>query len=320
MPIVTSTYKAPFGYRNGFFSTVYSGLIRRVNGLHQKRERITLSDGDFLDLDWSYAEQPSTKLIILLHGLEGDAQRPYITGTAKLFNANGYDALAVNFRGCSGEDNKLYRSYHSGDTGDLKQTIDHVLSKDVYSELYINGYSLGGNVTLKYLGEGNEIPNQVKGAVAVSVPVYLQGSCIELHKLKNRPYAIRFLRHLIGRLKEKQLRYPDKVTEAEIRQIKTLKEFDNVYTSKAHGFIDADDYYEQSSSLQFLHNIQVPTLLINALNDSFLSPECFPVKEAKDSAHLYLEMPKHGGHVGFHDQKNIYYNEKRTLEFLTELN
>ncbi|MEM9679191.1 MAG: alpha/beta fold hydrolase [Bacteroidota bacterium] len=316
MPVVTSTYKAPIGFRNGFVSTVYSGLIRRVNGLYQTRERITLSDGDFLDLDWSYAEKPTNKLIILLHGLEGDAQRPYITGTAKLFNTYGYDALSVNFRGCSGEDNLLYRSYHSGETGDLKQVIDHALEKDIYSELYISGYSLGGNVTLKYLGEEPQIPNQIKGAVAISVPVYLQGSCIELHKLKNKPYAIRFLRHLIGRLRLKQQRFPEMITKAEIRQIKTLKDFDDAYTSKAHGFKDADDYYEQSSSLQFLPGIKVPTLLINALNDSFLSPECFPVKEAKENPQLFLEMPKHGGHVGFHDRRNLYYNEARSLEFL----
>ncbi len=319
MPIVEATYKVPFGFKNGFIATVYSGLVRTVNGVLQQRERLQLKDGDFLDLDWSYAEQhQSHKLIILLHGLEGDAQRPYITGTAKLFNANGFDALAVNFRGCSGEENLQYRSYHSGETGDLKQVIAHVLEKDTYKEVYIKGFSLGGNVTLKYLGETDTIPKVIKGGVAVSVPCYLKGSAIELHKLKNKPYAIRFKRHLIKRLRAKQLQHPDKVSVKTINSIETLMDFDNVYTSKAHGFKDAFDYYEQSSSLQFLPYIKVPTLIINALNDSFLSPECFPVKEAKQNTFLALEMPKHGGHVGFIGKKNVYYNERRSLQFIKE--
>src|SRR5690606_12727215 len=137
MPIIESTYKAPYFFRNGFVATVYSGLIRNVNGLIQKRERITLSDGDFLDLDWSYSEEKTERLIIILHGLEGNAQRHYITGTAKLFNQNHIDAVSVNFRGCSGEDNESFRSYHSGETEDLEQVIQHVLKTTQYSEIYI---------------------------------------------------------------------------------------------------------------------------------------------------------------------------------------
>ncbi|MEN8886020.1 MAG: alpha/beta hydrolase, partial [Winogradskyella sp.] len=119
MPIITSTYKPPFWAKTSFVSTVFSGMLRSVNGLEQTRERIILPDSDFIDLDWSYADQKSNKVIILLHGLEGHAQRPYLTGTAKYFNANGIDAIGVNFRGCSGESNILYRSYHSGATEDL---------------------------------------------------------------------------------------------------------------------------------------------------------------------------------------------------------
>ena len=128
MPILDSTYKVPYFFKNGFVSTVYSGLIRSVNGIMQERERMTLSDGDFLDLDWSYSKEKSKKLIILLHGLEGNGQRPYITGTAKWFNENNIDAVAVNFRGCSGETNLKYRSYHSGETKDLEDLIDYILN------------------------------------------------------------------------------------------------------------------------------------------------------------------------------------------------
>ena len=318
MPIIKSTYKPSFFLRNGFVSTVYSGLVRSVNGVIQQQERITLSDGDFLDLGWSFASQKTDKLIIILHGLEGDAQRPYMLGTAKIFNKNAIDAVCVNFRGCSGEDNLKFRSYHSGETGDLQEVLKHVLSTKHYSEIYLNGFSLGGNVVLKYLGESNTIPIEIKAAMAISVPCCLKGSAKELHTFKNKPYAIRFLRHLLQRLRLKQQHFPDKITNQEMTSIKTLKDFDDVYTSKAHGFKDALDYYEKSSSLQFLDNIKIPTLILNAKNDSFLSPECYPIKEAGSNPNLYLEMPDYGGHVGFYNYNNVYYNEQRSLEFVLE--
>ncbi len=318
MPIEQSTYKPPYFFRNGHFSTIYSGLLRKVEGVDQKRERITLSDGDFIDLDWSYAEEKTNALIIILHGLEGNAQRHYTLGVAKLFNEKQTDAVCVNLRGCSGEENKVFRSYHSGATEDLEAVIDHILEHKNYDRIYLNGFSLGGNIMLKYLGEQDKLPSQIKSAVAISVPVWLKGSMLQLHTLKNTLYAKKFKRDLIEKLKRKQRHYPDLILEEDIKHIKNLKLFDDVYTSKAHGFVDAYDYYEKCSSLQFLSNISIPTLIINALNDSFLSPECFPVKEAKHNPYLYLEMPKYGGHVGFYDKKNSYYNEKRTLEFISE--
>ena len=319
MPIIQSTYKPRFYFRNGFVSTVYSGLARRVHGVKQDRERIILSDGDFLDLDWSFSNTKSKELIIVLHGLEGNAQRPYMTGTAKLFNKNGIDAVCVNFRGCSGEPNLKYRSYHSGATEDLEDVIQHIIDTKHYSNIYIKGYSLGGNMTLKYLGERDDIPHQIKAAIAISVPCFLKGSAIELHRFKNKLYHDRFKKDLVDRLKLKQNQYADILSINDIKSIKTLTDFDNIYTSKAHGFKDANDYYKQCSSLQFLHNIKVPTLIVNALNDSFLSPECFPIKDAKSNPNLFLEMPTYGGHVGFIDRNNIYYNEKRALEFVKGL-
>ena len=316
MPIIEPTYKPRFYFRNGFVSTVYSGLARNVSGVLQERERMVFSDGDFLDLDWSFAKQKTNKLIIVLHGLEGNAQRPYMTGTAKVFNENDVDAVCVNFRSCSGEDNLKFRSYHSGATEDLDAIVKHIIATKHYTHMYIKGFSLGGNMTLKYLGECDAIPHQIKAGISISAPCYLYGSCQELHKFKNVLYHNRFKKHLVDKLKKKRKRFPDLVSSKDIKSIKTLKDFDDIYTSKAHGFKDALDYYEKSSSLQFLHNIKTPTLIINALNDSFLSPECYPVKAAKNNANLYLEMPDYGGHVGFIDKCNIYYNEKRAIEFV----
>lgn len=319
MPILESTFKPKLWSKSGFVSTVYSGVIRKVSGVEQARERINLSDGDFLDLDWSYANQKSNQLIILLHGLEGNGQRPYVTGTAKHFNDNAIDAVAVNFRGCSGKDNLKYRSYHSGATDDLHDIVNHILKTKPYSEIYIKGISLGANLALKYVGEGETIPNEIKAVIAISTPCDLNGSCIELHRPKNKVYAIRFLGHLKKKLIVKIEKHPNQISKNDYDAIKSLKDFDNVYTSKAHGYKDALDYYKKASCLQFLPNIKVPSLIINALNDSFLSPSCFPVKEAKENQNLYLEMPKHGGHVGFIAKDNVYYNERRALDFINEL-
>lgn len=318
MPVVKSNYTPPFIFRNGHVATIYSGLARKVDHTYQKRQRFELSDGDFIDLDWSYANKPTKKLVVLLHGLEGDAQRPYILGSAKIFNTNNYDCVSVNFRGCSGDDNALYRSYHSGETQDVYELLGYLAAQTDYSSIFIKGFSLGGNVTLKLLGERDYLPNQLKAAMSISVPCDLYGSCIELHKLKNRPYANMFKRHLINRLRRKQKQFPDKVSLKVIKSIKTLKDFDDVYTSKAHGFEDAMDYYNKCSSKQFLNRISIPTLILNAKNDSFLSPSCFPLEEAANNHNIVLEIPEYGGHVGFYKRGPYYYDDIRGLEFFNQ--
>ena len=317
MPIVTSHFKSSFLFRNGFIATVYSGLIRRLK-INQFRERITLRDDDFIDLDWSYGEKPSKSVVILLHGMAGHGQRPYITGPALLFNKNNIDAICVNFRCCSGELNLNYSSYHLGMSEDLDDVVKHVISLDKYDSIFIKGISLGANMLLKYFGEGNDIPSQVKGGMAVSAPCDLSGSAKALHEVRNLPYQINFLWGLLKRLKLKQKQYPDLITKSQVRSIFTLNDFDEVYTSRAHGFKNAQDYYKKASSLQFLKTIKTPVLVLNALNDSFLSKDCFPYKEAKENPYLHLETPSKGGHVGFIRLNDFYYNEKRALEFFLE--
>ena len=319
MPILKSTYKPKFMFRNGHISTIYSGVLRKVEGVTQNRERITLPDQDFIDLDWSYAGNNTKQLLVVLHGLEGNAQRHYMLGSAKIANQNNMDVVCVNFRGCSGEVNKTFQSYHSGKTDDLASVIKHITTQFDYDTIYLNGFSLGGNVILKYLGETSDLPKQIKAAVTVSVPVYLKGSLEQLMSSKNYVYSKKFLRNLRSKLVEKQQLFPQKINNQDLSAVKTLKDFDDVYTSKAHGFKDAYDYYEQSSSLQYLKHISIPTLLINAQNDSFLSKECYPIQEAEQNADFYLEMPKYGGHVGFYDEHNTYYSEKRMLQFITNL-
>ncbi len=319
MPLVPSNYRPPFPFRNGHFSTIYSGIFRKVNGVVQRRERIDLPHGDFLDLDWSESILPTKKVVILLHGLEGDAQRHYITGSAKRLNQNSFDTCAINFRGCSGETNRHYRSYHSGATDDLIAVINFILATKDYQEVYLMGFSLGGNLLLKYLGEGNSIPSKLKAAVAVSVPCDLKDACNELLKSKNVLYSQRFKKNLLAKLRIKKQLFPTEISEAQIKSIVTLKDFDDVYTGPAHGFKDAYDYYAKCNCKQFLPQITVPSLILNAKNDSFLGEGCYPYKEAEENQHLHLEAPDFGGHVGFWGQKNISYAEKRAVEFFSSL-
>lgn len=319
MPIVASAYNPPFLFKNGHFSTIYAGIWRKITDFDQKRERIDLPDGDFIDLDWSFASRPSKKVVILIHGLEGNAQRAYISGSAKQLNQHEYDTCAINLRTCSGEQNRLYRSYHSGATEDLDAVIQHLLKQKNYDEIFLKGFSLGGNLTLKYLGEDRDIPKEIKAGMAVSVPCSLHSSCKELLKPKNIPYALRFKKNLVKKLKEKQKLFPKKISDDDIKNIITLKDFDDIYTSRAHGFIDALDYYEKSSCLPFLSKIKTPTLLLTAENDSFLGPECFPYQEAENNPNFYLEVTKYGGHVGYFGSKNITYNEKRVIKFFNQV-
>jgi predicted alpha/beta-fold hydrolase len=319
MPLIASDYTPRFPFNNGHFSTLYTGLVRKVSGLAQERERISLPDMDFLDLDWSYAKKPTRKVIILLHGLEGNAQRPYITGSAKMAITHDYDTCAVNYRGCSGETNTMYRSYHSGATEDLDSVIQYILNAKNHDEIYIKGFSLGGNLALKYLGEERNVPKEIKGVVAVSVPCSLYSSLFQLLQPKNYLYAKRFKDHLKAKMREKQKLFPSRISDQDIKNVKTLKDFDDIYTSRAHGFKDAMDYYEKCSSLQFLAQIKIPALIINAKNDSFLGPECYPYKEARENSSIFLEVPNSGGHVGFYEKQNTTYTEKRAIKFFKEV-
>lgn len=316
MPIINSKYKPPALFRNGHISTIYSSKLRVPPKVIQTRERIFLPDSDFIDLDWSYATKENRQLVVLLHGLEGNAQRTYMKGIAGYLNQMGWDAVAINFRGCSGEPNKHFKSYTAGATDDLDEVIQHILKKDIYEKIALNGFSLGGNLMLKYLGERSTIPKEIQKAVAVSTPLSLEQSLEELNKRHNIIYSKFFLLSLKKKLKEKNLLFPNDIPAEELKKLKSLRDFDNIYTSKAHGFVDAYDYYQKNSSLQFLPEINIPVLLLNAKNDSFLSPSCYPIDLAEKQKTLFVEIPLYGGHVGFYDKNNVYYNEKRTAEFI----
>ncbi len=320
MPIInTDDYKPPFWLPDSQSQTIFPSLFRKVEGINYLRERIKTNDGDFLDVDLSNCKslnhQLTKSLIILSHGLEGDSSRQYITGMVKNFNAHGFDCLAWNFRSCSGELNQTKRFYHSGATDDLKTMINHSLSKG-YDKIFLVGFSLGGNVTLKYLGEkGQNLNPKIQKAITFSVPLHLSSSSKKIGWL----YTKRFNKSLIKKILEKSQRFPEfNIDTSNIAKIKTLKDFDDRYTSQLHGFLDAEDYYERSSSLYFLDSINIPTLIINAQNDPFLSKECFPFEKIKTLEKVYFQAPKMGGHCGFYpdDYQGVLWSEKRALAWI----
>jgi uncharacterized protein len=315
MPILLSQHKPPFYLFNGHIQTIIPGLFRHVEGVAYHRERLITPDDDFIDIDWSQVQSKS--LAILSHGLEGDSHRPYIMGMVKVLNERGVDALAWNYRSCSGEPNKLLRSYHLGATDDLDLVVRHALNTGLYETVYLVGFSAGGNISLKYLGEApQQVPSEVKRASVFSVPIDLKGSAQRISRL----YTQRFLRTLGQKLEQKKEMYPDELDLSDYSLFWSFPEFDNKYTAPIHGFKSADDYYERVSSRQFLKDIQVPTLLVNARNDPFLSGACYPVEEAELNPYFYLETPEDGGHVGFAEdfRNNIYYSEARAVKFLLD--
>ncbi|MGK0386254.1 MAG: putative alpha/beta-fold hydrolase [Patiriisocius sp.] len=322
MPIIPSAFQAKGLFKSGHFSTIYSAKLRPIPTLVQHRKRLELTDGDFVDVDWSYhisEANKAPKVAILLHGLEGDAQRVYMKGHGKQLVEHGWDVAAMNHRGCSGEENRLYLSYNSGRTEDLSELIDQIVAQDYYHQIALVGFSLGGNLLLKYLGEGREVSNKIVAGVAVSAPVHLQSSLDCLMRKENLPYTLTFLHDLRSKYKRKMTLFPEVMTQEKLNQIRTLLDFDNIYTAPAHGFKDAADYYEKSSALQFLPNVKTPVLLLNAANDTFLAAPCYPFDLAKNHKNIYLEVPKTGGHVGFHTTNTNYYSERRVLDFLNTI-
>lgn len=277
---------------------------------------MTTSDKDFFDVD--LIKRGNNKIAVLCHGLEGSSKSQYILGTASLLQDHGFDIAAMNYRGCSGEINRQVQTYHSGATADL-----HLLTQALalsYHEIMLVGYSLGGNLVLKYSCDLHySIDEKIKRIVAISVPIDLHGASIQLLKRSNRLYTMNFLKTLVAKIKLKYNQHPHAINLNHLKKIRTVLDFDEYYTSKLNGFENAADYYARCNSKQYLHLCQRPTLIINAQDDPFLSTSCYPVKEAKSLKQLHLLMPKHGGHVGFVDKKTSHYwNEHQILSFLQE--
>ncbi len=322
MPVLhKSTYPgAPFYQFNAHLQTILPAITRRVSGIRYERERLTLSDGDFVDLDW--IDKGSKKMVLLSHGLEGNSDRHYIRGMAKMFMSQGWDVLAWNCRSCSGEMNKAMRLYNHGEIGDIGEVIEHALKTKNYEEIVLIGFSMGGNINMKYLGtHGKNTPDVIKSAIAFSAPADLVTSVKLLDQPESKFYKRRFLKKLKVKIKAKAEKFPETIDFNNFTKIGEWSDFDNYFTAPLNGFKNADEFYQYGSARNFMEGIQVPTLLVNAQNDPILTPECSPQDLCSKHQHIYLETPEEGGHVGFTMSNSKYaWSEIRALEFVQQQN
>jgi len=318
-PIELSHYKSPLWLPGGHLQTMFPALFRKVAQVTHLQQRLELADGDFLDLGWS--GRASRRLAILSHGLEASAETEYIQGIAAVLIRHGWDVLAWTFRGCGPQPNRLLRMYHSGSTEDLDAIIQLALATHPANHIDLIGFSLGGNLTLKYLGEGRfPISPRLHRAVAISVPCDLACSSRQLATASNKIYMARFLRKMRAKIQVKNQMFPGQLDLSGLEKIRRFQEFDDRFTAPLHGFRDAADYWARNSCRPFLPHIRLPTLILNAANDPFLGPDCYPWQEAEESDFLHLEVPKTGGHVGFHLGNGTcdYGSELRAIEFLNQ--
>jgi len=309
-------YRPPPWLRSGHVQSVWPSLFRKVQVADPQAEVLATDDNDELHLDWY--RQGSRRLAIISHGLEGHSRRPYVQGLAKALLAEGWDVLAWNFRSCGGVMNHQPRFYHSGATEDLRRVVGHGLAQG-YQTVFLSGFSMGGNLTLLYLGEqGERVDSRICGAVAYSVPCDLAGSAGMLALPSRKIYMQRFLKDLRVKMSEKAKKFPDLIDVSDFDTIQNFHQFDDRYTAPLHGFKNAADYWAQCSALGKLKDIKVPALMVNAADDPFLSANCFPESLSVLGAHVRLDAPKWGGHVGFVDRgrDGYYWSERRALAFL----
>ncbi|HPK10117.1 MAG TPA: alpha/beta fold hydrolase [Saprospiraceae bacterium] len=299
--IINEPYRPVFWLKNAHINTIYPHYFRKQNRPDYFRDYYTTDDGDFIEVDKIL--KGSKKVLLLLHGLEGSSDSQYIIGIVDALKDSPLDIWAMNHRSCSGKMNHSTTLYHSGFVEDVRMLLNELRPK--YDEIIIVGYSLGGNMALKYMGT-EENHDKIGQVFAVSVPLDLKESSKKLSTLGNRMYVIKFLETLIPKMKEKAIQHPDLFTSKELNSIKSMTDFDNIVTSRLFGFKDAQDYYNKANSLQNLSDIKIPTTIIAAEDDPFLAEAAYPIKEVKSNKNLSLVLTKYGGHVGF-----CYHNRKK---------
>jgi len=319
MPLVVSKYQPPVLLCNAHLQTILPAVFRRVTGITFQRQRVLTPDDDFLDID--LFPSPSKKIALLVHGLEASTDSAYIRGMAKKLYSEGWFVAAMNLRGITHAPHELRSTYHSGATNDVDSTVKFLLAKFPCDEMALIGFSLGGNLVIKYTGEkGTQLDRRIVKAIAISTPCDLKSTARNLDSAK-RFYGRIFLRSLKARVKSFHERLPFHLTEKNIDRLSSLEEYDNAYTAPMFGFKNADDYYQQCSSKKFIGAVKIPLLILTAKDDPFFTAESFPFEECRTHPHVFFETPAHGGHVGFmmNSPWGKYYSEDRTLEFLQDI-
>lgn len=297
MPRVASRFRPAWWLRNAHLQTLWPFLFRPPALPTPQRQRLETPDGDFIDLAW-FGSQDGPR-VLLLHGLEGGIDSHYIRRTVHTLNSAGYRSCVLQFRGCSGEPNRLARSYHSGDSADLDFVLAQLAQADL-SPFALVGFSLGGNVLLKWLGEStgtHTSRRSIRCAMAVSVPFQLNDAANRMSRGPSRLYQ----NHLLGSLRAKcreKFRHHPSPTRVPLKQLNSFRLFDDQITAPLHGFADVEDYYERASCGQYLPRIDTPTLILHALDDPFMFAHTPPDAHSLPAC-VQLELTRRGGHVGF---------------------
>jgi predicted alpha/beta-fold hydrolase len=287
--------------RGAHAQTLAARALRPSEGPPLRRERIATPDGDFLDLDWGLDPGPGAPIVLVIHGLEGSARRRYMRNACRELERAGLWPVALNLRGCSGEPNRALHFYHSGKTDDPQLVLETLRERFPERAVGALGFSLGGNVLLKLLGEhpGGGV-GLVDAAVAMSVPYDLAAGCELLERTAmGRVYAAYFLRSLKAKVALKADRLGSVLDLDAASAARTIWEFDDRVTAPLHGFEDAASYYAECSSVRYLATILTPTLLLHAVDDPFLPADSIPSGEAERNPHVDLALQRLGGHVGF---------------------
>ncbi len=318
--IINETYtENPFWLYNGQLETLIPGVFRKVEGVLYERERLELHDGDFVDLDW--VRQGSKKLVVLLHGLEGNSARQYILSAARHFAKNGWDVCAFNCRSCSEEINRNFKLYYHGETEDLKQVIDRVVAKKSYNEIVLSGYSMGGAMLSKYLSvNAGRLPAEIKCGISFSAPYDLEESIKWVEMRGNWLYNRLFRTRLKKKIIEKDRQFPGRLDISKIDSFDKWRDFDSAYSAALNGFDNVDDFYYSAACKNFLHDLDCPLLVVLAKNDPIVSTTCVPMELCKRHPKIKLELTFRGGHVGF-TMKGKEYNwmDSRALSFAEHL-
>lgn len=316
MPLINSSFAPARILSSPHTQTIVPAILRNPRVTTPQTQTLETSDNDILL--YRLHQHGNTRLAVISHGLEGSFDSSYVRGMTRALLASGWDVLSWNMRGCGDMPNRLITWYHSGKSDDLASMV-HFACSLPYESVSLIGFSVGGNITLKYIGEeGSRLPHKVDRAVVISVPMDLEGSAFQLAKPQNAIYMQYLLRPLRRRMREKATRFPGVFDITGLSRITTFHELDRRFTAPFHGFSSVEEYWRSSSSLRYLHDLRIPTLAITARDDPFLSSSCIPVEIANTHEYLHLEVSAHGGHVGFMRSFNLasVWTEERAVQFL----
>lgn len=318
-PRPSTPFEPAWWCRGAHAQTTWQALFRCSPRLDYAREVIDLPDGDFVDVDW--ADHPEGPLVVLIHGLGGSSRSPYIRGLGAALRRQGFGVAAINLRGAGGRPNRRPKTYHSGHTADLDHVLGVIAERFPTRSLHAVGFSLGGNLLLKWLGEHPDT-DRLRSAAAVSVPYRLDEAARRMNRGASRLYRAHLLRGLRQSTRQRHRLFIGRFDAEAVANARDFFRFDDLVTAPVNGFSGARRYYALCSSLPFLRFITVPTLLLHARDDPFMTTQVIPRADERSPA-IRLELHDHGGHVGFvggrWPWKTRYWLEERIPAYFASL-